>query len=136
MYDLICKLTALQIYCKDAHYSFKGIDFKPLHEWVDEIADPIYDWLDELKEHYYLFNDTETPRGTKINDDAKQYIPEALGTNAEILSNLQAVLYEVHKQTELVEENKLLGISDIIGKIDNHIMKHIALINLALRKKD
>ena len=105
MYDLICKLTALQIYCKDAHYSFKGIDFKPLHEWVDEIADPIYDWLDELKEHYYL-------------------------------SNLQAVLYEVHKQTELVEENKLLGISDIIGKIDNHIMKHIALINLALRKKD
>ena len=103
---------------------------------MDEIADPIYDWLDELKEHYYLFNDTETPRGTKINDDAKQYIPEALGTNAEILSNLQAVLYEVHKQTELVEENKLLGISDIIGKIDNHIMKHIALINLALRKKD
>ena len=135
MYDLICKLTALQIYCKDAHYAFKGINFKPLHEWADEIADPIYEWLDELKEHYYLFNGTAVPRGTQINADAIQYVPESLGSNEEILSNIQAVLYEVHKNTELVEENKLLGISDIIGKIDNHIMKHIGLINLALIKE-
>ena len=41
MLELVNQLTALQIFCKDAHYSFRGIDYKPLHEWMDEISDPL-----------------------------------------------------------------------------------------------
>jgi hypothetical protein len=102
---------------------------------VDEIADPVAEWLGELKEHFWLFDDAIVPRGTQINDDAKPYVPEKLGNNAEILSNIQAVLYSVHTGID-IDEGKVAGISDILGKIDNHIMKHIALINLALRKEE
>lgn len=138
MLELLYKLTALQIYCKDAHYSFSGIDFKPLHEWADEIADPLYDWADELKENYYLFQGMTVPRGTDINDKAKDYVPKALGTNEDILSNLLAILSMVHSDIVKLnaQETEKVGVCDVFSKMDNHIMKHIALINLALKKAE
>lgn len=137
MLELLYKLTALQIYCKDAHYAFSGTDFKPLHEWVDEISDPVYDWLDELKEHYYLYQGFAVPRGTDINEKAKDYVPTELGTNADMLKSILAILSMVHADIISVNgsSSDMLGLSDILGKIDNHIMKHMGLINLALAKK-
>lgn len=134
MLELLYKLTALGVYCKDAHYSFNGVNFKPLHEWADEISDPIYDWLDELKEHYYLFQGLAVPRGVDINDGAKDYVPVGLSSNEEILSNILAVLSMVHADiTKLnASEQDKVGLCDVFSKIDNHVMKHIGLLNLAL----
>lgn len=136
MLELLYKLTALGIYCKDAHYAFNGVNFKPLHEWADEISDPVYDWQDELKEHYYLFQGLSVPRGVDINAKAVDYVPTSLTSNEEILSNILAVLSMIHADISKLsaQEADKVGLCDVFSKIDNHVMKHMGLLNLALLK--
>ncbi|MBQ2174067.1 MAG: hypothetical protein II453_02990 [Alphaproteobacteria bacterium] len=133
MVELIYILTALQIYCKDAHYSFSGVDFKPLHEWMDEIIDPLYDFIDDAKEKYYLVNELSVPRGTLINDEAKNFVPDALGSKEDILNNLLALISMAHNRINAINI-KDAGINDLLGRIDTHLLHHIALLNLALKK--
>ena len=135
MLDLIYILTALEIYCKDAHYTFHGVNFKPLHEWMDEIIDPLYDLVDEAKEKYYLAAEQPVPRGTAINDEAKNFVPDALGSNEEILSNLLALISMAHNRLNAIDI-KDAGLNDLLGRIDTHLLHHIALLNLALKKDE
>lgn len=131
MLELVYILTALQIYCKDAHYSFYGVNFKPLHEWVDEIGDPLGDWIDEIKENYFIAKGLVVPRGTEINSMASDYVPTALGDNSQILANLLAIIAMAHNKLNGLDE-KDAGINDILGRLDSHLLKHIALINMAI----
>ena len=133
MLNLIYMLTALEIYCKDAHYNFKGIDFKPLHEWMDEIIEPLYDLVDEAKEKFYLAKELPVPRGTEINDEAKNYVPDTNGNNEYILNNLLALISMAHNTIQTIDI-KDAGINDLLGRIDTHLLHHIALLNLALEK--
>lgn len=139
MLELINQLTALQIFCQDAHYNFRGVDFKPLHEWADEIGDPIAEFLDEIKESVYLRRGLEVPRGTEINMNAAFYVPSTVGNdNREILSNLQAMISMIH-QTINGMDDLTAGDGDILGRLDSHLEKHLGLLNLALKeipKKD
>lgn len=134
MVELIYLLTALQIYCKDAHYAFYGIDFKPLHEWADEILEPLQDYIDEIKENYFISRGLPVPRGTEINAEAADYVPTALGSNDQILANLLAVIAMAHNKINGIDE-KDAGINDLLGRIDSHLLKHIALINMAITNK-
>jgi DNA-binding ferritin-like protein len=131
MLELVHILTALQIYCKDAHYSFYGIDFKPLHEWADEILDPLQGFIDEIKENYFISRGLVVPRGTEINASAADYVPTALGDNSQILANLLAIIAMAHNKLNGIEE-KDAGLNDLLGRIDSHLLKHIALINMAI----
>jgi len=131
MLELIHLLTALQIYCKDAHYSFYGIDFKPLHEWADEILEPLQDYIDEIKENYFIALGLVVPRGTEINASAADYVPTALGDNSQILANLLAILAMTHNKLNGIDI-KDAGLNDLLGRIDSHLLKHIALINMAI----
>ena len=135
MLELIYLLTALQIYCKDAHYSFYGIDFKPLHEWVDEIADPLGTFIDDLKEQHFLFQGLDVPKGTEINEKSADYVPASTDNNLEILNNLLALITMAHNKLNGLDI-KESGINDILGRLDSHLMKHIALLNMALKNKD
>ena len=135
MLDLINQITALQIFCKDAHYSFRGIDYKPLHEWMDEISDPLGDFLDEMKESILLRTNNEVPRGTEINANAAFYVPSKVGdNNREILMNVQAVVMMVHQTINGLKDMSV-GNGDILGRLDSHLEKHLGLLNLALEEK-
>ena len=133
MLELVHILTALQIYCKDAHYAFYGIDFKPLHEWADEILDPLQDYIDEIKENYFIARGVDVPRGVDINSAASDYVPTALGDNSQILANLLAIIAMAHNKIQGIKEDA--GISDLLGRLDSHLLKHIALINMAITNK-
>lgn len=134
MLELVHILTALQIYCKDAHYAFYGIDFKPLHEWADEILEPLQDYIDEIKENYFIMRGLNVPRGVDINAAAADYVPTALGDNSQILANLLAIIAMAHNKLNGIEE-KDAGLNDLLGRIDSHLSKHIALINMAIINK-
>lgn len=134
MIELIYILTALQIYCKDAHYALKGVNFKPLHEWMDEILDPLYNFVDEAKENYYLVKELDVPRGVDINEGAKSFVPDSLGNNEEILRNLLALISMAHNRLNGLDM-KEAGMNDLLGRLDSHLMHHIALLNLALTEK-
>ena len=102
-----------------------------MHEWADEILEPLQDFIDEIKENYFISRGLVVPRGTKINADASDYVPTALGDNAQILANLLAILAMAHNKLNGLDE-KDAGINDLLGRIDSHLLKHIALINLAI----
>lgn len=132
MLELIHILTALQIYCKDAHYSFYGVDFKSLHEWADEILDPLQSFIDEIKENYFIARGMPVPRGVEINSASADYVPTALGDNSQILANLLAIIAMAHNKINGIDIGKDAGLNDLLGRIDSHLLHHIALINMAL----
>jgi len=132
--ELVYLLTALQIYCKDAHYAFYGVNFKPLHEWVDEINEPLAGFLDDLKENYWVMKGLPVPRGIYINNAASDYVPTALGSNDQILANLQAIIAMAHNKLNGIDV-KEAGLNDLLGRIDSHLIKQLALLNMALINK-
>lgn len=129
MLDLIYMLTALQIFCKDAHYNTKGINFKPLHEWMDEIGEPVSGWLDDIKENCLLANDIEVPRGIEINEKAVPFVPTDLSDNEKIVKGALAILETIHRHINTLNGDK--ATEDLLGSIDSAIVKQVALLKLA-----
>ena len=92
-----------------------------------------FDFIDDAKEKYYLANELSVPRGTLINDEAKNFVPDALGSKEDILNNLLALISMAHNRINTINI-KNAGINDLLGRIDTHLLHHIALLNLALKK--
>lgn len=135
MRELIVYLQALSIYCKDAHYGFTGVNFKSLHEWMDEINEPLADFIDEIKESYILRHGEKVPRGTVINAEAVQYVPNDLSSNESILRAMNALLSMVNTHIGNIAD-ATRGDDDLLGRIGAHLQKHLGLLNLALTKEN
>lgn len=132
MLEVIYVLEALRIFTKDAHYSFRGIDFMPLHEWMDDIHEPLDDFIDEIKEGMLLRKEGKVPRGVEINHEAAFFVPTEIGVdNAQILSNVRALVAMAH-QTINNHDWESQGDGDLMGRIDSHLQKHLGLLRLAL----
>lgn len=133
MLELLYILKAVSIFVKDdCHYAFKGVNFKPLHEWADEINEPLSDFIDEIKESYLLRKEIAVPRGSEINAKATEFIPKEIGdSNAAILANIRALLEMANRAADSAKGDTA-GDSDLLGRIGSHLQKHIGLLNLAL----
>ena len=133
MVKLVALLEAIRIYSKDCHYNFRGVDYKPLHEWMDEIFDPMSDWIDEIKESMILSKGQKVPRGTEINDEAKQYVPTQIpNTNEEILRSMRALLAMTHNYINDELSETSVGSGDLLGRIDVFLQNQLGLFFLAL----
>ena len=91
-------------------------------------------FIDDLKEQWFIGTDLVVPRGVDINASAADYVPTALGDNSQILANIQAIMVMAHNKLNGLDI-KNAGINDTLGKIDAHLVKHIALINMAIINK-
>lgn len=135
MYELLYLLKAIQLYVKDdAHYHFYGVGFKSLHEWADEITEPLFDYIDEIKENYLLRDGLEIPRGFVICDESKKYIPNDLPDNSyDLLKNIRALLEQTISVINEID-SKNAGDNDLLGRLCNHLNKHVGLLSLALKE--
>lgn len=138
MLELIILLKAASIYIKDdAHYAVRGVNMKPIHEWMDEINEPLQDYIDEIKESYLLRLGLEVPRGTLINADAVQFVPaDNSHDNYTILKNVHALLEMINRQIDKASttDAKTAGDNDMLGRLSTHVQHHLALLNISLNE--
>lgn len=75
MLDILARLTAIQQYAKDIHYTAKGDPFYAVHLLADRVADGLDDFSDSIKETHYLGGGELPPQSKEILRVAEAYIP-------------------------------------------------------------
>lgn len=75
MLDILARLTAIQQYAKDIHYTAKGDSFYGIHLLMDRVADGLDDFSDSIKETYYLGSGDLPPQSKEILRISAAIIP-------------------------------------------------------------
>lgn len=75
MLDILARLTAIQQYAKDIHYTAKGDSFYGIHLLMDRVADGLDDFSDSIKETCYLGSGDLPPQSKEILRIAAAIIP-------------------------------------------------------------
>lgn len=75
MLDILARLTAIQQYAKDIHYTAKGDQFYAVHLLADRVADGLDEFSDSIKETHYLGGGELPPQSKEILRLAIAYIP-------------------------------------------------------------
>ena len=75
MLDILARLTAIQQYAKDIHYTAKGDSFYAVHLLADRVADGLDDFSDSIKETHYLGGGELPPQSKEVLRLAIAYIP-------------------------------------------------------------
>lgn len=75
MLDILARLTAIQQYAKDIHYTSKGDSFYAVHLLADRVADGLDDFLDSIKETHYLGGGELPPQSKEVLRLTIAYIP-------------------------------------------------------------
>lgn len=98
MLDILARLTAIQQYAKDIHYTAKGDQFYAVHLLADRVADGLDDFSDSIKETHYLGGGELPPQSKEVLRLAIAYIPVLTDTREDltrlgslIISTLEAL---------------------------------------------
>lgn len=84
MLDILARLTAIQQYAKDIHYTAKGDSFYAVHLLADRIADGLDGFSDSIKETHYLGGGELPPQSKEILRLAIAYIPVLTDTREDL----------------------------------------------------
>lgn len=84
MLDILARLTAIQQYAKDIHYTAKGDQFYAVHLLADRVADGLDDFSDSIKETHYLGGGELPPQSKEILRVAEAYIPVLTDTRTDL----------------------------------------------------
>lgn len=84
MLDILARLTAIQQYAKDIHYTAKGDSFYGIHLLMDRVADGLDEFSDSIKETHYLGGGELPPQSKEILRVAEAYIPVLTDTREDL----------------------------------------------------
>lgn len=84
MLDILARLTAIQQYAKDIHYTATGDQFYAVHLLADRVADGLDDFSDSIKETHYLGGGELPPQSKEILRVAEAYIPVLTDTKSDL----------------------------------------------------
>ena len=84
MLDILARLTAIQQYAKDIHYTAKGDPFYAVHLLADRVADGLDDFSDSIKETHYLGGGELPPQSKEVLRLAIAYIPVLTDTREDL----------------------------------------------------
>lgn len=84
MLDVLARLTAIQQYAKDIHYTAKGDSFYAIHLLMDRVADGLDDFSDSIKETHYLGGNELPPQSKEVLRIAIAYIPVLTDTREDL----------------------------------------------------
>jgi DNA-binding ferritin-like protein len=84
MLDILARLTAIQQYAKDIHYTAKGDSFYGIHLLMDRVADGLDDFSDSIKETHYLGGGELPPQSKEVLRLAIAYIPVLTDTKEDL----------------------------------------------------
>lgn len=84
MLDILARLTAIQQYAKDIHYTAKGDQFYAVHLLADRVADGLDDFSDSIKETHYLGGGELPPQSKEILRLSIAYIPVLTDTREDL----------------------------------------------------
>ena len=84
MLDILARLTAIQQYAKDIHYTAKGDQFYAVHLLMDRVADGLDGFSDSIKETHYLGGGELPPQSKEVLRLAIAYIPVLTDTREDL----------------------------------------------------
>lgn len=84
MLDILARLTAIQQYAKDIHYTAKGDPFYAVHLLADRVADGLDEFSDSIKETHYLGGGELPPQSKEVLRLAIAYIPVLTDTREDL----------------------------------------------------
>jgi DNA-binding ferritin-like protein len=84
MLDILARLTAIQQYAKDIHYTAKGDSFYAVHLLADRVADGLDDFSDSIKETHFLGGGELPPQSKEVLRLAIAYIPVLTDTKSDL----------------------------------------------------
>lgn len=133
--DLFTEFISL----KQRHWHIKGIVFKNVHEFFDEVTDEVLEWIDDVGEYVVSFGAIAVSslpdimsKSTIIRSNALKRDPESFLQNGlEAMRYLKIYFTKIADESEKVNEagvNNL--VMEFVTEIDKFIYKYQAYLDM------
>ena len=128
MHKLLVILIALKQFIKQYHWQAKSYQE---HILADKLEEGLEDYIDEVAEISVVVDFEEKLEANLLLGEASLYLKDKgtadLDTMVKILGDLEKELVYTNDRA------KLLGISDLTGRLSNSLLRKIYLIQLQLK---
>lgn len=100
MFELLCRLHAIQFFAKDCHYNFQNYS---QHLLADVNEDDLQTYMDLINEVCYLGKGEEAPSSQKVMAGAIDYIPTPSENDRENFAKLKLLIKETLVYIQSIE---------------------------------